>query len=459
MKKCMICLSAFFVSLGALVSCNFENKADIEYGDFIMDELKTEVNTIVDEHTALRETILELIAEPAEAERLRKTEELMAGIRAQYPGAVSGWTWASNSNTRAEIRPTTGQSLNGVYCGPPQACCWATTVAADLAPDDEGGVNSYNDVCLPARAVDGDTGTWWNMNYTRSVDAPTLNARHGNKNTNDEGNHWITLDLGALYYVVGFRYQGRNNDSNSRILNYKVFVSDVPDLGRDPANPDTGDHPGHRPSAGKLALSETYSNNTNWQPASASANLTTPQVGRYVQLRVLTSVNNSGRDGGAAELRVVVGLSGGNNLIGEDLQNAAGKIGPQVDAAVTEAVAGVLLENGYDTETLDYRALERVYAEAGQILGKIKADKAKGSQQVSENLPIYKALNSLLEGEYDESTETWLVKGAGYYLDPDNRDSAPVITDDVNAFFDYQAEIDKVTQRLLDMLASFIKQV
>jgi hypothetical protein len=362
-----------------LAACQLENKADITVmeasfsEDFIQvhEDLEFEVQAVV--QTA--------------------RDQVMAGV-----------TWT-------EVRPNTGV----------EACCWAHGTASSLAPDDEGARNTYGDNCLSTAAVDGSNSSWWNMNYMRSAASPTLNKRHGNKNTNDGGNHWITLDLGAVYNISGFGYMGRNGNGNSRINAYQIFVSEEEDLGRDPADKNTGDHPGHRPSPAKLVHQGNFANSQDMQQITFSM----PAYGRYVQLRVLTSFNDSGNDGGAAELRVTR----------EETASGA-----SLTAAVNAGVAAALTENNYDTLTIDNSFLAASYQDGIQVLGTVKNNPVK-----------FNRLNTLLHGSLGSDGEI-LVKGAKQYLedDPDR----PAIESDVDAYFEYQNEVDDITRQIRLLLSA-----
>jgi hypothetical protein len=361
----------------ALVTCQLENKADLSVMESAYSETFTEV------HAAL-ETEVRAVVQTAQ-------EAVMGTI-----------TWM-------EDRPSTGV----------EACCWAHSTAGSLAPDDEGGVNTWGDNCPPSAAVDGSTSTWWNMNYMRSASSPTLNKRHGNKNTNDGGNHWITLDLGAVYNISGFRYLGRQNSGNSRINAYQIYVSETEDLGRDPADKSTGDHPGHRPPPEKLVHQGTFANSTAWQDVTFSM----PAYGRYVQLRVLTSHNDSGNDGGAAELRV---------------NRETTPSGSSLTTAVNAGIAAALTENNYTNLVIDDSYLAASYQDGIRALG------------ASRDNPVqYAKLDALLHGSFNNDGSI-AVKGARQYLndDPDRPPEVLSTESEVNAFFNYQNEIDGLTRQL-----------
>jgi hypothetical protein len=364
-----------------IVSCRMENKADIDAMEALFSE------EYVQPHTDLEDDV-RLVVEEAKVT------------------VTGGVTWE-------EVRPSAGV----------QACCWAHGTDASLAPDDEGARNTYGDNCPPSAAVDGSNSTWWNMNYMRSAASPTLNKRHTNKNTNDGGNHWITLDLGAVYNINGFAYMGRNGNENSRINTYQIFVSAEQDLGRDPLDTNTGDHPGHRPPASKLVHQGSFANSQDMQRITFA----TPAYGRYVQLRVLTSHNDSGTDGGAAELRVIREQTASSSSLTD---------------AVNAAVSTALTDNSFDTLAVDDSYLAASYQEGIRVLGTVKNNPVK-----------YTRLDTLLHGSGAGETA---VKGARQYLndDPDRPPETLTTESDVNAFFAYQKQVDDLTRNIRLLLSA-----
>jgi hypothetical protein len=382
MKKELGCLTLAALFCGiAFVSCQMENKADVDAMEALFSE------EYVQSHADLEEGVRAVV------------EEAKAAI-------TGGVTWE-------EVRPDTGV----------EACCWANSVTGDLAPDDEGGVNTYNDNCPPSAAVDGQNGTWWNINYMRSASSPTLNKRHTNKNTNDGGNHWITLDLGGVYNISGFGYMGRNGNGNSRINAYQVYVSEEQDLGRDPENSDTGDHPGHRPPPSKLVHQGNFGNSQDMQRVTFAM----PAYGRYVQLRVF-SAHNDGTDGGAAELRVI---------------REAAASGSSLTDAVNAGVSAALAVNGYAALSIDDSYLAAAYAEGIRVLGSVKNNPAK-----------FKKLDTLLHG--GSGVDGAVIKGAREYLndDPDRPPETLTAESDVNVFFDYQEKVDALTGNIHLLLSA-----
>jgi hypothetical protein len=373
---------ALFCTL-TLVFCQMENRADIDAMEALFSEEFVQIHS--DLETDVRAVV-------------QDAQDLVMG-----------------SITWTEVRPNTGV----------EACCWAHGTTSSLAADDEGARNTYGDNCPPSAAVDGSTSTWWNMNYMRSAGSPTLNKRHGNKNTNDGGNHWITLDLGAVYNISGFRYLGRQNSGNSRINAYKIFVSETEDLGRDPTDRDTGDHPGHRPPPEKLVHQGNFASSTSWQDVTFAM----PAYGRYVQLRVLSSHNDSGMDGGAAELRV----------IREDTAS-----GSSLTAAVNAGIATALTTHGYDALVIDDSYLAATYQEGIRVLGTLKTNPVK-----------YNRLDILLHGS-DGAGGGEAVKGAQQYLtgDPDRPAGNLSTASDVDAYFDYQEKVDDLTRQIRLLLSA-----
>ncbi|MDR0731813.1 MAG: discoidin domain-containing protein, partial [Treponema sp.] len=332
--------------------------------------------------------------------------EIHEGLEAEVQAVVQAAQADAQETVLADITWTEVRPAANV-----EACCWAHGTAASLAPDDEGGANSWSDNCPPSAAVDGSTSTWWNTNYSRTV------YKHSNKNSSDGGSHWITLDLEDIYNINGFAYQGRQNQNNSRINRYQIYVSEIEDLGRDPADKDTGDHPGHRPPPGKLVHEGNFTDGTAMQRVTFSM----PAYGRYVQLRPLSYYGNGGE--GAAELRVTrESTKSGFNLID----------------TVNGIIAEALTENNYNTLTIDESYLAASYQEGIRILGNTK------------NNPVqYSRLNTLLHGSLNADGSV-AVKGAQQYLndDPDRPPEVLATESDVTAFFKYQNEVDAITRQI-----------
>jgi hypothetical protein len=362
----------------ALAACQLENKADIDVMEALYSEDFIEIHT--DLETAVRAVV-------QDAQDLAQRTVL------------SGLSWN-------ETRPQ-----NNV-----EACCWAHGTASALAPDDNGGANTWNDNCPPSAALDGQTGTWWNTNYSRAV------YYHSDKNSSDGGRHWITLDLEDIYNINGFAYQGRNQQ-NSRINRYQIYVSEIEDLGRDPADKDTGDHPGHHPPPEKLVHEGNFADSNSMQRVTFAM----PAYGRYVQLRPLSYYGGGGE--GAAELRVIRESSAsGVNLV----------------ETVNGIIADALADNNYDTLTIDDSFLAASYQDGIRILGTVKNNPVK-----------FNKLNVLLHGSAGPDGEV-LAKGAKQFLndDPDRPSARQGSESDVNAFFAYQSRVDDITRQIRLLLSA-----
>lgn len=61
-------------------------------------------------------------------------------------------------------------------------------------------------------ALDGNTDTWWHTNWAGS-------------HTSGIEERWITLDLGSVQKIDGYRYYSRSGQSNGRVGDYKIEVS------------------------------------------------------------------------------------------------------------------------------------------------------------------------------------------------------------------------------------------
>lgn len=116
-----------------------------------------------------------------------------------------------------------------------------------------------------AKAIDGDPDTFWHTRW--SSNAPAFP-------------HWIELDLGASYGVDGFSYLPRQDESNTRIKNYEIYVSADGESWGDPV------------ATGSFVTGTAVS-----QVTFDAAD------GRYVRLVGLSSQNGA-KFGGAAELGV-----------------------------------------------------------------------------------------------------------------------------------------------------------
>lgn len=61
-------------------------------------------------------------------------------------------------------------------------------------------------------AIDGNTETWWHTDYSGG-------------HTSAVAERWITLDLGSVQTIDGYRYYSRSGQSNGRVGEYKIEVS------------------------------------------------------------------------------------------------------------------------------------------------------------------------------------------------------------------------------------------
>ncbi len=115
-------------------------------------------------------------------------------------------------------------------------------------------------------AIDGDASTFW---HTRWQGEQTPYP------------HWITIDLGAQYDVTGFAYTQRGGQSNARMKDFEVFVSDSPDEFGEAA---------HTGAFLDLSREQVFE-------------FEQPARGRYLKLVGLSSINGNAF-GGAAEINV-----------------------------------------------------------------------------------------------------------------------------------------------------------
>lgn len=117
-----------------------------------------------------------------------------------------------------------------------------------------------------ANAIDGDASTFW---HTQWQGAQTPYP------------HWITIDLGAQYDVSGFAYTQRAGQSNARMKDFEVYVSDSPD------------------EFGGAALTGAFLDLSREQVFEFEQ----PARGRYLKLVGLSSISGNAF-GGAAEINV-----------------------------------------------------------------------------------------------------------------------------------------------------------
>lgn len=369
-KKYWVPVASIVCGLAALFACQLENKADPDAVDAAYEALYSQ--EFIEAHNVVETQV---------------REEVQAARNAAASQIVTACCWAVGANPL----PTDQAALDALY--------------AQLAPGDEQVINSWGDMCPPIRAFDNNNSTWWNMNYMRS----STNKKHTGVSSVDGGNHWITIKFSDTPVpITGFTYRGRSGNENSRIANYEAYVSETSDLG-------------HNPPVGKKVHTGTFANNGDRQ----SVTFSTSATGQYFQLRVLTSVNDSGRDGGAAELTITT-ASG--------VLDANTTVTPQLDAAEQ-----VKLQDY--SNTIDVAPLREAFTEAAPLLVAAKSDPVK-----------FNKLNTALNGVYN-SDGTVAIKGAAYYMNEENR---PAITDGVTVFFGYQKEVDNLTLKIHDLIRTVV---
>lgn len=124
-----------------------------------------------------------------------------------------------------------------------------------------------------AGAIDGDVGTWWHTDYANGHTSTDVNER------------WITLDLGSVQTIDGYRYYSRGGQSNGRVGEYKIEVS------TDNQN-------------WKVAATGTWENTQGWKLAAFDA-----VDAQYVRLTGVTTYGDGSQQNmfmTAAEIRVKV---------------------------------------------------------------------------------------------------------------------------------------------------------
>jgi len=436
---------ALFGALGALLSCGFENKADIE----VYVELYE--YSFVKEHAARKAEVLN-----AAAPRMAAAE---AAVNAAVANALNEYRTAITTvqgRTKTARSPTTATSSTQTQPGTwPQACCWATATSANRAPNDTGPANTYSDNNYPRGATTQLTETnasniteRWASNYQRGSNEET--AAH--TNAIDTG-HWITFDLTANYNIVGFRYRGRPNNVGGKVTGLDLYVSQENDLARGstPTTSNDAELPGHRPPSEKLVPHNQTQwpagqGDNGWYPTTATpTNIVVPAYGRYVQFRMnKPTVGGNQREKGASGLQIItVGSAGDADQLADVRANMATAEDTARETASAEQLVLIfasMAESGYGNLAIDFSYLEAAYQQGIQLLGSLRLQPVK-----------YRKLDEALNGKLNDSGAV-LVRGGAQYLSGEFPPPQPVSLSYFNDFFDYQDEVDAVTQEIIALL-------
>lgn len=162
-------------------------------------------------------------------------------------------------------------------------------------------------------ALDGNTGTWWHTDWS------------GN-HTSGIDERWITLDLGSVQKIDGYRYYARSGQSNGRVGDYTIEVSTDGDIWTEVA-------------------SGTWENSVGWKLAEFS-----PVDARYVRLTGVTTYGDGTQQNyfmTAAEVRVRLAEDT------TDISSAEITVPEVKEAAVIDADHPVTLNADEITVTLD----------------------------------------------------------------------------------------------------------
>lgn len=166
-------------------------------------------------------------------------------------------------------------------------------------------------------ALDGNTDTWWHTDWS-----------DGHTSGIDE--RWITLDLGSIQKIDGYRYYSRGGQPNGRVEKYTVEVSTDGEKWTE-------------------AASGTWENSEGWKLASFN-----PVDARYVRLTGVTTYGAGAQQNyfmTAAEVRVR--LAGGTT----DISNAEITVPEVKEVAVVDGEHPVTLTADEITVTLDGKEL------------------------------------------------------------------------------------------------------
>jgi len=376
------------------VSCNFNNNADI---------------LAAEDALSIPQEILD--------SRVQQKTDFMALVQSSLDTIKATRDATLNSLSSQIVKTTVRPSIA-------TACCWAHSVLTSLNDYDQSQnwVNTYGDQCPPSAAIDNSTSTWWNMNYMRVDNAIWPHKKHTEipiEERIDEGNHWLTVELDNSAFIVGITYMGRNGNNNSHIEDYQIFVSDQ--------------SLGHYCPPDSFVYQGVFANNQVTQEVDFGQpifGVAEAKLGKFVEVRVLDTWASGPDDGGIDELRVITADQNAfEGLIGQanDAINTA-------NTAMAEVINDTLVTNPL---VVDYSQLENCFKQGVVVLGKVK------------NNPIkYNRLYELMYGKLD-TDGTVLVKGATQYLDNDPDRITTFGSDtDLNAFFQYQDNVDSMTAKL-----------
>lgn len=135
-------------------------------------------------------------------------------------------------------------------------------------------------------AIDGNTETWWHTDYSGG-------------HTSAVAERWITLDLGSVQTIDGYRYYSRSGQSNGRVGEYKIEVSTD---GQD----------------WKEAATGTWENTVGWKLAEFEA-----VDARYVRLTGVTTYGEGSQQNQfmtAAEVRVRLAADNPDDISGATVE-------------------------------------------------------------------------------------------------------------------------------------------
>ena len=497
MNKCMrrLLIAYSLVLLGALgflLSCGFENKADMEVyiGMYEYDFMSKHTylkNAALNKITELETYVTNEETRAGEALREEVIEPLNSAINAAKSSAL---TTARGRSGRIFVSPyTNGSNTSSTW---PQACCWAASssvgdnggTTGSVAPDDNGGRNTWGDTCYPVRASSITTGTGradrWSSNYNGRTVTGHTDARGG---AMDNG-HWITFDLGASYMITGFRYRPRNSaagGTGGRITGLDIYVSEIDDLARDPSSRTTGTHPGHWPPDTKRVTHSqaAFATDTNdWIPNNQTTNnISSYAYGRYVQFRMNKDNSNEvGAQGleirrdGTPDVDALTSITAPapyQSMNMRQLINSFETMVAQAEAAAKQNAQAAALqelkafvaEKGYSNGVIDFSYLETAYQQGIQLLGSLRLAPVK-----------YRKLNEALNGKFNEGTGALVTRGAKQYLNGDPPPPAPFTSTSndfttyctqfknylngatATSFYGYQALVDAATEAIIALL-------
>ncbi len=148
-------------------------------------------------------------------------------------------------------------------------------------------------------AIDGSNGTIWHTKWSGGADPQP---------------HEIQLDLGASFSITGLKYMPRQDQSNGRIAQYEIYVSE------DPTN------------WGAAMATGTWPNTADQKTVNFTA-----KNGRYIRLRSLSEVNGNAFTSAAEISAIKQPISSGSSLTVHyvDSEETSGENG-----AATNAIDG-----------------------------------------------------------------------------------------------------------------------